>query len=232
MDEVWVLMVLPPLVEDMDISLTEKVFGALKEGILSLAIRPREYLVIGDVAKHYGTSRTPVREALIMLEREGWVESDGRRGARVIEPSVDIIRDAIEIQMVLEGYVARRATEILTEEEVASAQSILEEAELALKQGDREKSRLLGESFHGYLAGKVGNKRLKKNIQLLQDQIDRVRPMVWQQNDVPVEEPLRQHFEILDAIRMGDAVRAEELMKYHTVWFEQQLSPALKRILG
>ena len=60
-------MPLPPLPVNEEYSLTEKVFEALKKGILSLELKPREYLVIGDVAKEYDLSRTPVREAIIML---------------------------------------------------------------------------------------------------------------------------------------------------------------------
>ena len=109
-------MSLPPLPKNESFTLTERVFQALKQGILSLAIKPREYLIIGNVAKAYGISRTPVREALIMLEREGWVENDGRRGARVTAPSATAILELVEIQGVLEGYITRRATEILSDD--------------------------------------------------------------------------------------------------------------------
>ena len=68
-------MMLPALIANDAYSLTEQVFHTLKQGILSLQIKPREYLIIGDIAESYGLSRTPVREALIMLEREGWVKA-------------------------------------------------------------------------------------------------------------------------------------------------------------
>ena len=73
-------MPLSPLSPACNVSLTERVYASLKEAILSLKVRPRDYLIIGEVAKHYNISRTPVREALILLEQEGWVEHEGRRG--------------------------------------------------------------------------------------------------------------------------------------------------------
>ena len=111
-------MNLPALIESKAASLTERVFDTLKQGILSLHIKPREYLVIGDIAKEYSVSRTPVREALIKLEQEGWLESDGRRGARVTVPSAEVILEAIEVQSVLEGYMVRRATALVTDEDI------------------------------------------------------------------------------------------------------------------
>ena len=128
-------MNLPALIESKAASLTERVFDTLKQGILSLHIKPREYLVIGDIAKEYSVSRTPVREALIKLEQEGWLESDGRRGARVTVPSAEVILEAIEVQSVLEGYMVRRATALVTDEDIQQLSAILDQA-------DREISKL------------------------------------------------------------------------------------------
>ena len=225
-------MSLPPVPEGDEYSLTEKVFEALKGGILSLEIKPREYLVIGDVAKHYGISRTPVREALIMLEREGWVEQDGRRGARVTAPSVRTILELIEIQGVLEGYVARRATQVLSANDIAQAEAILDDAEAAMRAGKPKKSRLMGVNFHALLAEKVGNQRLRTTIEQIEEHVRRVRPLIWHQGDAPIEESTQHHRQILNAIKERNAAKADELMFHHTVWFEEELATALQHVLG
>ncbi len=225
-------MALPPLLEIEGYTLTEKVYETLKKGILSLKIKPREYLVIGDVAKEYGISRTPVREALIMLERDGWVESDGRRGARVTAPSVQAIMELIEIQGVLEGYVARRAAEQFSEADLQYAQAVLDEADQALQAGDHPRSRQLGVKFHNLLAEKVGNQRLRATIEQLEEHVRRIRPLIWHKGEAPIEQSAQHHRAVLEAIQSRDGLKAEKLMFHHTVWFEEELAATLQRVLG
>lgn len=220
-------MQLPALITNDAFSLTERVFYTLKQGILSLGIKPREYLVIGDIAKEYGVSRTPVREALIMLEREGWLENDGRRGARVTVPSAEVILEAIEVQSALEGYMVRRAIPMLTDDDLQQLAAILEQAEQYIASGNHEKAHQTGDRFHQYLADKVGNRRLKAEIAQLQEHIDRVRPLIWQHAIIPVETSAQQHREILAAIQERNSVKAEALMIHHTVWFEKKLAKVL-----
>ena len=225
-------MSLPPLPNNEGFTLTERVFQALKQGILSLAIKPREHLIIGDVAKAYGISRTPVREALIMLEREGWVENDRRRGARVTAPSARAILDLVEIQGVLEGYIARRATEILSDADIQHAETILDQAEEAMQADDHEYSRHLGIEFHAFLAKKVGNQHMRTTIEQLEDHMDRVRPLLWSQGRAPIEKSTQQHRQILNAIKERNAAKAERLMFHHLVWFEEELAATLQHVLG
>lgn len=225
-------MTLPPLSDNESHTLTEKVFDALKEAILSMEIKPREHLIIGDVAKHYGLSRTPVREALIMLEQEGWVESDGRRGAQVTTPSVKTIMELIEIQGVLEGYVARKAIERMTTADLEVAEAILNEADEAIKAGNEPRSRELGAEFHKFLAERAGNRRLLKIVKSIEEQVDRIRPLIWRHGAAPVEQSAQHHRAILNAIKAGDAAKATELMFHHTVWFEEELAAKLEQVLG
>jgi DNA-binding GntR family transcriptional regulator len=226
-------MALPPLSDIEEISLTERVFEALKKGILSLEIKPREYLVIGDVAKEYGISRTPVREAIIMLEKEGWVENDGRRGAKVTVPSTKTILELVEVQAVLEGYMARRAAESLTDAEIQQAEALLDEAESAMRAGNVKRSRLLSEEFHHvFLAEKVGNQRLRAMVEQIEEHVKRVRPLLWHRGEAPVEQSAQQHRAILNALKERNAAKAEELMFHHTVWFEEELATALQHMLG
>ncbi|NPV77539.1 MAG: GntR family transcriptional regulator [Anaerolineae bacterium] len=224
-------MVLPPLPSDQKLSLTERVFGALRQAILSSQIKPREYLIIGEIAKQYQISRTPVREAIIMLEREGWVTQDARRGAKVLAPSLKDILEVIEFQMVLEGYIARRAAELLSDEDIAEADAILNKSEVALRNGDEDQCRAWGAKFHIFLAQKVGNKQINATIEQLQDRVDRVRYLIFQQGKAPVETSAQQHRAVWRAIQERDAARAEELMFHHITWFEKLLTESYNPIL-
>ncbi|MEO0538742.1 MAG: GntR family transcriptional regulator [Cyanobacteria bacterium P01_A01_bin.123] len=222
-------MNLPALIENKASSLSERVFDTLKQGIMSLHIKPREYLVIGDIAKEYSVSRTPVREALIRLEQEGWLESDGRRGARVTVPSADVILEAIEVQSALEGYVVRRATALVTDADIQQLTTILDQADQEIIAGNLEDAYQIGDRFHQYLADKVGNRKLKAEISQLQEHIDRVRALIWKHAIIPVEISAQQHRAILSAIQDCNATKAEELMIYHTVWYEKKLASVLEQ---
>ncbi len=186
--------------------------------------------MIGDIAREYGVSRTPVREALIMLEREGWLENDGRRGAKVKVPSADSILEVIEVQAALESYVVRRAASLLNSEDFDAMKELLDQAEKAIANNELEQARLLGESFHQYLANKLKNRRLRAQIEQLQEHVDRIRPLIWHHAIVPVEISAKQHLEIFNALKVGDAVKAEDLMFHHTTWFEQKLAAILKEL--
>ena len=223
-------MPLPPLSNDLTSTLTERVYSSLKEAILSLKVRPRDYLIIGEVAKHYNISRTPVREAIILLEQEGWVENEGRRGARVTVPSVQQVMEIIEMQAVLESYVVRQATPKVTDLDILHLGDILTEAEKALAQGSLDLSADLGNQFHDTLAIKVGNQRIAAQIIQLREHMARVRPLIWRVDQAPAQESARQHRQILQAITDRDPMTAESLMMKHTLWFEAELAAALEHV--
>lgn len=220
-------MAYPPLPIDTTHSLTERVYRALKNGILAFEIKPREHLIIGTVARHYGISRTPVREALILLQNEGWVELRGVRGAMVVVPSTKTIKDVIQVKMVLEGYVMRETVKIITAEQLQEIESILDASERALAEGELEKSEYLGSLFHTYMVDLLGNQVLKATIHHLQDQVDRVRPLIWTSGSRMLEQSAEQHREMLKAVREQDASKAEHLIFEHTIWFENKLIPSL-----
>ncbi|GAB4213483.1 MAG: GntR family transcriptional regulator [Synechococcales cyanobacterium] len=210
--------------------MTERVYCALKEAIVSLQLRPRDSLIIGDVAKEYNISRTPVREAIILLEQEGWVETDGRRGARVTVPSVAKVMEVIEMQAVLEGYVVRKATSLLTTADLEQLEALLTTAEQVLAQGSLDLCYQLGNQFHDTLAEKVGNQRIAQQIIQLREHVDRVRPLIWKVTQAPVAVSAHQHRLIFRAICDRDPSHAEELMMNHTLWFESELVDALEHV--
>jgi GntR family transcriptional regulator, rspAB operon transcriptional repressor len=221
----------PPLPNDVNISLTERVYQALKTGILAFQIKPRDHLIIGTVANHYGISRTPVREALILLQNEGWVNLNGVRGAMVVVPSTKTIKDVIQVKMVLEGFVIREAVKIITEEQLQEIKSVLDASECALAEGDLEKSEHLGSQFHTLMGAVLDNPVLKATIKHLQDQVDRVRPLIWTWGKEMLEQSALQHRAMLKAIEARDAVKAEQLIFEHTIWFESKLIPSLGPML-
>ena len=86
--------------------LRDVVFNTIKDGILSGRLRPGERLLENQLAEELGVSRTPIREALRMLEIENLVDLIPRKGAQVREMSEKDIKDVLEIRKVLEELAA------------------------------------------------------------------------------------------------------------------------------
>lgn len=210
------------------VSLADKVFVDLKQNILALTIKPREYLVIREVAARYGISPTPVREAFIRLEREGWLRIDGRRGAQVILPSTQTLLQIVETEAALEAHIARRAAEIITDGQLAELAQLLAEADHALAADEFVRCRELGDHFHGRLYDIVGNDYLRRTIHGLEEQVMRIRTLLWNVDKAPVVDSARQHHEILAALQQRDPDAAYRAMYHHTLWYEKKLVTTLE----
>ncbi len=220
---------LPELIDSTKMDLSERIFITLKRGIISLDIKPRQVLIIGDVAEYYNTSRTPVREALIKLEREGWVEKDGRRGLRVTVPSEGSLMEIVETQAALEAHAASKLAERgVSEDFKRRSQKSFAETERAIAENaDNIDDKI--EEFTDLIYGEFGNQFFAKVVRELGEKTTRVRKMSLHLGPAPYEKSLEQHRKIIDAIVAGDAELSYKLMYMHTIWFEEGLMSLLNR---
>ena len=106
-------------------SLTEKVYQNLRSDILSGTFRDREELREAALAKTYGVSRTPVREAICQLALEGLVDTIPNRGAYVHSIHGKDVKDVYAIRSLLEGLAARWAVENITDEQIEAMEEVL-----------------------------------------------------------------------------------------------------------
>jgi DNA-binding GntR family transcriptional regulator len=102
------------------VSSSEQVAAHIRRSILSGELVKGDRIHQGAVADELGVSRIPVREAIIALDREGWLHFEANRGAFVAGLTADDIQDHYELRGLVFGLVARRATENATDEEIAS----------------------------------------------------------------------------------------------------------------
>jgi GntR family transcriptional regulator, rspAB operon transcriptional repressor len=223
-------MNLPSLLDDEKLTLAERVFQSLRRGILSHEIKPREYLVIGEVAKQYNISRTPVREALIKLEREGWLESDGRRGAKVTVTSSKTFLELVETQAALESYMANQAALKLSDEQLDILQLNIDESRELFTKGNIVGSRKKIDEFHFKLYFFLDNKYMLDTVKKLEEKVNRVRITLWNKGEAPIGESIEQHNEILQAIRDHNPEKAYKMMLHHTMWFEEELAEIYRYI--
>ena len=106
--------------------LRDVVFNTLRENILTGEMKPGERLMEIHLANRLGVSRTPIREAIRMLELEGLVTMVPRKGAEVAQISEKGLRDVLEVRQALDALAMELACERITEEEVRELRAALE----------------------------------------------------------------------------------------------------------
>ena len=186
----------------------------LRHAIVTMRIRPGEKLSEQDLARRFGVSRQPVREAFIKLAESGLVRVLPQRGTMVVKISLEAVEDARFVREAIECAVAREATRRADPRALAEVRALLDEAARALEAGDGERFFELDEEFHQRLATAAGRPNSWNVVEEQKAQMDRVRYL--DMNDaIPMKTVLAQHREILEAVENGDDRAAEAAMRVH-----------------
>lgn len=195
-------------------SLSQRAYQSVKNAILSLELRPGEMLSIGNLAEQFAISRTPVRDALLLLEKDGLVTIVPHKGAQVSEISTQDVQEIFEMRIVLESYAAQIATPRLTAQDLQALASVLQRSEQAYSQNEYVLSSDLGRQLHDLLVQRVHNRRFTLYLDDLDTHYTRFRRFAV---FVPgrFEKSHQQHLEILKAAQGGDAARAGQAMADH-----------------
>ncbi len=198
-------------------SLTDKVFDrlieAIEKGDLPLGSRIRE----AALARQFGISRGPLREALRRLEGRKLVKHSQNLGVRICALSLEDVIEIFQIREVLEGIACRLATEKMSQRELDDLAKLLEkhQTQILRQRGEAYFQRAGDLDFHFRIAKSCGNRRL---IDLLCDElyylvrIHRYRSSVRPGRSLKA---LEEHQAIVEAMRSRDAERAEQLMRTH-----------------
>lgn len=141
-------------------SLTTQVTDMLRAAVTSGEMRPGEHYSAIGLAEKLGVSRTPVREALQLLEKEGIVRIEKNRGVRVIQMSLDEIVQIFQIRIILEPPAAARGAEAATDEDLSHIQELHGKILEAAAAGDGTQTLQADKEFHLFLLSLAGNARL------------------------------------------------------------------------
>ena len=191
-------------------TLREKIVEVLRETIIRQKIRPGERITELEVAERFGISRTPIREAFRQLESEGFLTIIPRKGAIVSDIREQDIKDFYEIKGVLEGYAARRAVERMTDKDINRLIQLNDEIRECAQRQDVSGMTRAHNAFHNLILESCGNHKIQQVVAGLVRQFLRFRFYVA--SLVHVEAILREHSEIVEAIRARDADKAEACM--------------------
>ena len=195
-------------------SLGQHVFEHLREAIIRGEMSPGDRLVESRLAGALDISRTPVREAIHKLEREGLVRKLPKGGFTVASFTREDIEETFGIRCVLESYAASLAAANCTEEELQPLEEKIREFQHCLNQGLLEDLPEINTQFHNLLYGLSKSPRLIKMINDLTDQIGRFRKILLKMQSW-AETSNRDHRKMLEAIRKKDLNQVERVVKEH-----------------
>ncbi len=199
---------------DEYLPLRDVVFQTLRQAILTGELKPGERLMEIHLANRLGVSRTPIREAIRMLELEGLVTMIPRKGAEVSRISVQDISDVLEVRGSLDALAVRLACERITKEEIEMLEAAAANFEEAVKTGDLTAVAGADVDFHDKITASTKNKRLIQLMNNLAERVYRYR-MEYIKNTKNHENLIREHAQILSYIKKKDVVHAQEAILKH-----------------
>jgi len=199
------------LVRSASVAATE----LIREAIVDGRLHPGQRLKEEELARELGISRTPVREALLMLQGEGLVDATPNRGAAVRAHTAEDLDDLYQMRALLEGHATKRAASRLAEQEIASLRASCGRFEALL--GSETNLRELVEenmTFHATILDGAGSARLAAMVRNVIKLPLVYRSYIWYS---PEQQRISSHYhvQITNALAARDAERAEIIMKEH-----------------
>ena len=199
---------------DAYLPLRDVVFNTLREAILRGDLVPGERLMELQLASKLGVSRTPIREAIRMLEQEGLAITIPRKGAIVAGMTEKDMQDVLEIREALEELSVQVACDKITEEEIAELQKNMKNFEHSLKRGDLKKMAQADVEFHDVIYRATDNPKLISMLNNLREQMYRYR-VEYLKNPQNHEQLLKEHEAIYKGIVEKDKDAVTEMIRKH-----------------
>lgn len=199
---------------DAFLPLRDVVFNTLREAILKGDLKPGERLMELQLASQLGVSRTPIREAIRMLEQEGLAVTIPRKGAEVAKMTLKGMEDVLEIREALDELASKLACERMTQEQLL----VLEKKKLAfeesLKTGNVKEIAEADESFHDVIYEATGNQKLINMLGNLREQIYRYRvEYLKTEENFPIL--VKEHEAIYQALLKRDQEEVRQSVHVH-----------------
>lgn len=211
-----------------NIPLRDIVFRTLREAILRGKLQPGERLMEIALANQLGVSRTPVREAIRMLELEGLVVMIPRRGAAVAGISPRNLRNVLEVRKALEEFCVDLACIRMTENQFTRLKIASEAFERALATDDVTAIAQTDEAFHDVIFEATDNEKLILLLNQLREQMYRYRVEHIKSKEMRAT-LLAEHQAIVAALEKRDQKEARRLIGHH---IDKQVDVVTESIKG
>ena len=199
---------------DAYLPLRNVVFQTLRTAILTGELQPGERLMELQLADKLGVSRTPIREAIHMLEKEGLAIIVPRKGAHVAKMTEKDLIDVLQIRKTLEDLALRTACELITKEELQELKEAMEHFEACTKQDDVVKTAEADVAFHDVIYKAADNPKLLTILNNLREQMYRYRAEYLKDSSA-FPQLIKEHRQMYDAIVAGDQDAAAKCLDQH-----------------
>src|SRR5215208_2777232 len=214
---------LEPLASD---SFKNKAYAALKNVIASMDVyRNRSDIRLDErqLAQDFGVSRTPVREAMAQLEREGFIRSVPRRGVYVVRKTKREVIEMITAWAALESMAARLITKNAGDEEIAVLRKMFATFDDGHVAAHLDEYSEVNIEFHQTIIRMSHNSVLINLAENLFTHMRMIRRKTIGEKD-RADRSIRDHVHIIEAIEARDTDRAEELVRTHALGLAEHVA--------
>ena len=199
---------------DKSFSLSHQVFEKLEHSIIKGDIPAGTVISETELSKEYGVSRTPIREALSMLEQEGRVSSTHGR-ITVLGVSLQDLHDLLEIRALLEGRACAAVAENITDEGIAELKELYNLQEFYVLKGDTENISKMDTHFHQAIF-KYCSRTYSRFLTEVHKKLHRYRAVAVDEKS-RAEQSIFEHKEILAAVEARDAAAITKSVTLHVL---------------
>jgi DNA-binding GntR family transcriptional regulator len=200
-------------------SFRDQAYAALKKAITDADIYAhREEIRLDDraLAQALGVSRTPIREAMTLLEREGFLRTVPRRGVFIVRKTKKQILEMIEMWAAIESMAARLATLNASDEDIAQLRGMFDEFRNQTPAEHIEEYSEANIAFHQAIIRLSGSNLMGQTIENLFLHVRAIRRMTIAQSDRAARSII-DHMRIIEALERRDTELAERLVRQHSL---------------
>ena len=196
----------------------DQVYNSIREMIVQGVLKPGDKIFEAKIARELDISRSPVREAVRALEKEGLLVIDGKSRITVYKPTMKDIEDIYECRMALESLAARLTTRLASGQEIKRIENTVLNAKRYLDDAAKEQHRLAliaeNTQFHDLITKYSQNIRLKKQLRDLYSLSHYYRVLNFQGENRELV-VFNEHLEILNFMKRRDEEKAAFMMRKH-----------------
>jgi DNA-binding GntR family transcriptional regulator len=204
--------------------LSDRAYAALRDRLVALRIPPGAPIDEESLTAELGVGRTPVREAIRRLALEGLVVVYPRRGTFAAAINIPSLTDLTDVRTVLEAHAAERAARLRDDDDGAAAERLIDELRAA--ESSQRSLIELDARVHRFVYRCSRNPYLEQDLDRYLNMSLRIWHLTWDRLP-PLEARVREHCELLEAIRDGDAERAGRVARDHVRAFADEMRGAL-----
>ena len=203
--------------------LAEGAYGAIKKMIVETTLSPGQTLTETQLAVTLGISRSPIRQALVRLQEDGFVEIEPWKQARVAPLTPDVVREIYSVRTALEARAARESAPFIADADIVAMDATLKRLEPRIRVGDYAEFIAIEHQFHSLFIDNCRNRLLRDLLDDLQDHLERVRRYYRDEVGLHKEQEFHEHRRIIDAMATHAPDTLEQAVREHVEGFTVRL---------